>query len=248
MRFQVIAEIGCNYRGFITLAEEYIKAAKGTGCAYAKFQYYRTEEVRDAEKERVKQGLPSYYTPETFEAIKKAELNLDQLSHLEGVCEDEGIEFLCTPYLNPELVEDLSCLGTGAVKIRERDSHNYEMIKMAIDLFDEVFISVTERPADPYIEYHPNITLLYCIPKYPPSPSDFNLDRADYFGGVSLHYPHITYDLAAAIKAMDSGYEQRFLIEKHFKLEEGLIDDAVSITPTQMRELTAHLRRLEELE
>ena len=242
--YLIVSDIGCNHMGSITLAKEMIEAAYDAGVNIAKFQYYRAKDIESYEKDR----SDSLYTREIFEAIRETEFSIDQMKELKDHADKVGVEWMCTPFLHVERLQELEReVNPKRWKIRERDSENLDLIKAAIETGKEVFLSVSKKPEDPFILYNPNIKLLKCIAKYPPDLRDLDLDDFEFFEGFSCHFPHITASLAAAAVALRAGKEQ-FIIEQHMTLDHNLdtLDDAVSITPQEFAELVKHLRRLEK--
>ena len=242
-RYLVVADIGCNHLGSMSLAKEMIEAAYDAGVSIVKFQYYRTEDIESYEKDRP----DSLYTREIFEAIRETEFSIDQMKELKAHADKVGIEFLCTPFLNVDRLNELErVVNPKRWKIRQRDSENEALLKAAIATGKEIFLSVSKKPDDPFILYHPNIKILLCIAKYPFNMTDLDLSQFEFFDGFSCHLPNTTASLAAATVALKAGKEL-FIIEKHLKMPGTTpIDDKVSITPDEFARLVKHLRRLEK--
>jgi len=232
----VVSEIASNHAGDIELAKRYIEKSKEAGADIAKFQYFR-----------VADGFFPRDDPR-FGQVKKAELSLDQLGELWDHCERVGIGFLVTPFKRVERVEELASLGLHRVKIREADSRNGEMVRRALALFDEVYISATRIPLDPFLMYHPRIRWLMATPKYPYPLEEFDLGRVPSFDGLSDHTVGITASVAACSVAAASG-KDRFVLEKHVTLDRRIPnpDQAVSVDFRELAELVGHLRALETI-
>lgn len=217
------------------LAKHYIEKSKEAGADLAKLQYYFADEIMPKEDPR-------------FEQVKKAQLSLDQLRELKEYCEQIGIGFLCTPFFSTGRVEELARLGLRRVKIREADSSNEAMIRRALDLFDEVWVSTTKIPLDPFFMFHPHIRWLMATPKYPFPIEELELSRIEIFDGISDHCRGITSSIAAASVAKARGKES-FILEKHVTLDnaEENLDKEVSIDFSEFAELVRHLRAIERI-
>ena len=236
MRIFIIAEIASNHQGDMKVAKHYIERAHKAGCDMAKVQYFNVDD---------------HFFPEDdprFEQVKKAQLSLNQLRELKDHCEQVGIGFLCTPFSRVERVEELATLGMKKVKIREADSQKVDMVKRALDLFDEVLVSTTKIPLDPFFMYHPHLKWLMTIPHYPSKLEELDLNYVASFDGYSNHVPNILAPLAAAIVAQEHGKKQ-FIIEVHVTSshDEPVLDRAVSIDFSELNQLVRWLREVEKI-
>lgn len=236
MKIFVIAEIASNHGGDLEVAKKYIDEAKEIGSDAIKLQYF------DVDDGFLPEGDPR------FEQIKNAQLSLDQLRELKAHCERVGIEFLCTPFFSTRRVEELAALGTKRVKIREADSQKDDMVKKALELFDEVLISTTRIPLDPFLLWNPHIRWLLTIPCYPAKMEELELDRIVSFDGYSNHIPDIIAPLVVASVAKALGKES-FVIEVHVTLshDEPVLDRAVSIDFSELSRLVGWLREVEKI-
>ena len=81
---KLIAEIGWNHMGNMTLAKEMILAAKESGCDFAKFQTWSVD--------RLKPGV--WDTDGRREIYEKAELDLDKHIELKEYCDEVDIVFM----------------------------------------------------------------------------------------------------------------------------------------------------------
>ena len=237
MNVEIIAEIGCNHGGSLGVAMSMATQARDAGCTYAKFQHYDPAEIRFAEGT----GPGSLYTEKLYTTIERTRLSLDDLRALKRHCDIIGLEFLCTPFLNPEKVRELDPL-VKRWKIRERDSRNIPLIRAALDTGKEVLISSTvARPLDPWLLYHPRVQWLFCIPRYPAALEDLSLDALQTFHGYSNHIPSITAPLASTVVAKVAGFVDRWILEVHVKTSHAqvpkAVDSAVSLSFTQVERL-----------
>ena len=232
MKTEIIADIGCNHGGDLKTAYEMVEKAVEFGANYAKFQYFSVLEIMDFERYHP----PTLYTSAMLKEITRARFTILDLEYLKKDCDDLGIEFLCTPFINPAKVAELDPL-VRRWKIRARDSENLELINAALDTGKEVFISTWEYTCDFNLLYNPGITWMFTVPKYPASPEDFNTSLIRGFKGYSNHVPGIAASIASAVIARDFNLE-RWVIEVHVKLDDTKpVDDAVSLTFRELKEL-----------
>ena len=236
MKILVVAECASQHGGDMNLAKRYIEKAKKSNVDVCKFQYFNVDD-----------GFFPRDDPR-FEQVKQAQLSLEQLSQLWDYCESVGIGFLVTPFASTRRVEELASLGLRKVKIREADSQKLDMINRALQLFDEVYISTTQVPLDPFFRYHPHLKFLMATPKYPYPTEEFELARATSFDGLSDHTQGITVSVAAAAVAKASGKDS-FIVEKHVTLDHSIpnLDQSVSIDFNELKELVRHLRAIERI-
>lgn len=223
----IAAECGVNWRN-IAEARRMIGLAKDAGADAVKFQVFKKEHVkghpRQSELEEIILG------PEWIKFLKEA-------------ADGCGIEFFATPFFE-EAVDWLEVVGVKRYKIRYADRHNPELIKRVKSTGKPYVISCD----DPLKEIHgidQHGKLAFCIPMYPPEimivPKGFELYR-----GYSSHYPSIVPPLVAAARGCE-------YIEVHIKLDRYHpkwvpVDDAVSISISQLTELCRLVREIEKVE
>lgn len=217
----LIAEIGSNYDGDLDHAKRYIAAAAEAGAHVAKFQSLSRDgliarKVRDAKSGEVvdnpkyaafgNQGLPDAW----HYALK-------------GCCDDNGIEFMSTPF-SLEAVDLLEDVGVKRYKIASGDM-TFAALQTKIaqtgkpilqstgaSYLDEVEMAA-KRLREAGCE---DLTLLHCTASYPPAWEDLNLNALktmqaalpDTPLGLSDHSPGALAPIAAiALGAV--------VIEKH---------------------------------
>ena len=108
----IIAEIGVNHNGDLSLAKEMIDSAKSAGADAVKFQTFKAENLVSKGTPKVKYQQNTTSPDEThYEMIKKLELSRQNHHFIKEYCDQLGIEFLSTPYdsesarfLNEELL------------------------------------------------------------------------------------------------------------------------------------------------
>ena len=239
-RVKIIAEFSINHFGRIEVAHRMIHHAYHAGVDAVKFQLY------DA-----KTDFPSH--PKLAE-LRKCQLSLEQLRVLGKSAKHLGLEFVVTPFIQPKYVNDLVSIGVDAIKIREADNQRVELVQTAIDTGLPVYIShdpkknETMKPPVAIPKKVGQVTWLYCIPLYPPrNYKELDYSRAYFYGGVSLHYPHIEPHLALTILGLTTHRE--FVVEVHVTEDRsnGALDNPVSLTFPEVEELVRHLKTVEKI-
>ena len=230
MKF-IVAEVGVNFKD-TREAEAMIGLAKRAGADAVKFQVYNKENLY-----KVFPGGDVLRDPKC-EQLMKIMLDKDKLQHLKNVADGAGIEFFATPMFL-EAVDWLNEIGVCRFKIRYVDRANKELITKVINTEKQVIVSCDFVDPNRAWNFIDNVSLMYCIPEYPPKrvvlPQTFRV-----FTGYSNHYPSIVPPLTAAARGAK-------ILEVHVK-QKGTepIDGAVSITFEELTELVRLVREMEK--
>ena len=238
MEIVVVAELACNHGGDMEKAREMIRRAASAGADYAKLQYFHTDEDNI---------IPKNST--LYPMVKRAELSLDQIGELKDFSTEQGTGFLCTPFKNPERAHELrDKLGIEEFKVRELDGRDEGFIEALLPISKKLFISRTMIPIDISLMHNPKIQWLFCIPSYPPMPSQMDLSRVGLFDGLSDHFPHNVAALASAAVAQSLG-RRNWTVEKHLCLDhmDDVLDKEVSIDFVELAGLVKDLKRIGEM-
>ena len=126
---EIIAEIGWNHQGDMTLAKKMIKAAKSSA-DYAKFQNWRVSKLKTGPWDN--DGRREIY--------KKAELTKDNHIELIKTCNQENINFLSSVF-SVDDAKMLVELKVKRVKIPSFESRNTELIDYCFSNFEHIYIS-----------------------------------------------------------------------------------------------------------
>ena len=244
----IIAEIGINHNGDEEIARLCIDAAVEAKVDAVKFQ---------------KRHLPSLYLedvlehPEKYEQnfqymiplLKRVELSSESCRRLKAYCDEQGIDFLCTPFdtISADFLEEI---GVAAYKIASADLTNRQLLAHVAEFGKPMILSTgmsswreVERAVRRMEELKANFALLHCRSVYPVWPRDINLqmiNRLRQFGvpvGYSGHEVGITVPLVAASMGAN-------IVEKHLTLDrnqEGP-DHKVSLEPYEFKRLVRDIR------
>ena len=129
-RIKIIAEIGWNHMGNISLAKKMIFQAKKGGADICKFQTWSEKNLKPG----------PWDTDGRREIYKKAELTLEKHILLKNYCKKIGIKFLSSVFSLKDL-ELLYKTGSQEIKIPSHEIYNINLIKKASKKFKRVYVS-----------------------------------------------------------------------------------------------------------
>ncbi|MBI4128401.1 MAG: N-acetylneuraminate synthase family protein [Parcubacteria group bacterium] len=223
----LVSEIGVNWTT-MEEAKEMIRESSYAGATHVKMQAYDEEAV-----------TPS--PPQIRKILLDRMLDKPRAQELKKYAESYGLTWFATP-TSVQRVKFLEDLGVSCFKIRGRDSRNLDLIKACLDTYKHVFISSNEMPVELGLQYHPDITWMFVVEKYPAPIQDLHLnEKIPMFTGFSSHFPHI----APSFYAVTLGART---VEHHTTLSHSRsdVDAQVSIDFHELRQLADLLCVYEE--
>ena len=253
----LIAEIGVNHNGDMSLAKKMIDSAIEVGADAVKFQTFKAENLvsRDTPKVQYQQNTTSP-NESHYEMIKSLELSFDNHFLLFNYCESKGIKFLSTPYdvkcaqfLNDEL--NIGIFKTASADLIDHPLHEYiastgkpSIVSVGMSSLGEI-----EDTLSIYNKYNHDIILLHCVSNYPCAYESLNLrvlKTLNQSFELPVGYSDHSVGSEAAILSVAFGAK---IIEKHFTLDKGLPgpDHLASSTPTEFKNLVDSVRKAEKI-
>ena len=237
----LIAEIGLNHNGDVSLAERMVDAAREAGAHAAKFQMFQSELLLDAEA-TLGDGPPG--SLRTF--FRQFELSGSDWKRLSGYTRARGIDFACSVF-DTESLAQYAALNPAYVKIASGDVDNRLLLEAAASQLPVIFSTGTAdaQEVDRAVGWVQNccggrpFAVLQCVSLYPALPEEYNLSvipawiaKYDCPVGVSDHCS----GNAVSIGAVAFG---ACIIERHFTLDRGLPgpDQGMSLEPGELRAL-----------
>jgi len=239
MKTTIVAEIGSNWEGNLTIANKIIQRCKAAGADAVKFQMWRARDLYSEDHPN-------------WNVIKKSELTFAKAKKIKKIADAVGIEFMCSVFY-PEGVEFLETINVKRYKVASRtclfkDPHSVETLKSKANTKKPVIISMGMGGDKEKIRniFSKNKTIFcYCISDYPLKFNKINWTQAINYDGFSDHTLGITAAILFTVLKKQKNTKQ-ILIEKHVKLQNSKGPDAsTSIDTDQLSELISHIRILE---
>jgi N-acetylneuraminate synthase len=248
----IIAEIGNNHNGDISLAKELVELAVKSGADCVKFQMrdmgalYKSGKNKDNSAD-----LGAQYT---MDLLRKFQLTNNELLEVFDFCKSLGLTPLCTPW-DLKSLEVLEQYGMEAYKVASADFTNHELLEALARTGKPLICSTgmsTEIEIKKSAAYLKSLgveaVILHCNSTYPTPFKDVNLaylprlkEITDYLVGYSGHERGISVPIAAVALGAR-------VVEKHFTIDKEMEgnDHKVSLLPPEFAEMTKGIREVEE--
>lgn len=238
----ITAEIGENHIGDWDLARRMIVAAAEAGADIVKLQSYRGGDVADNDPEK-----------EWFTQVEVPDLLHFELKEL---AEDNGVEFLSTPFTVERarfLVEEV---GLRRIKVASSEMLNFGLLDYLGGAVESVFLSTglaTLEEIEQAVERLgavEDVCIFQCTTQYPCPPEEANIASIrtlqKTFPNRRVGYSDHTIGSLACVSAVALGAE---VVEKHFTLDKSLpgTDHVISATPAELADLVGQIRDVEVL-
>ena len=251
----LIAEIGLNHNGDLSLAQKLIDEAINAGADAVKFQSYR------AENRVSKTGKTSRYVEKVlgieetdYEMFKKYQLSFLQMKKIFQYARKRKIEVFSAPF-DLISVDELEKLNVNFYKLASFDLINLPLVEKVAKTMKPIILSTGMANLSEVEEAlgiisacgNENVALLHCTSTYPCPPDNMNIKAIDTLKnafklpvGLSDHVIEDTISLAAVAREAN-------IIEKHFTLDKSLEgpDHILSLEPSEFKDMVLKIRNIE---
>jgi sialic acid synthase SpsE len=227
----IVAEIGINWNGDLSIAEKMIKKAKECNCDAVKFQSFTELQVKDHPEKKM---------------LVKASISKENIEQINQLAKNSNIEWFCTPMFD----DAVDLLNPYVEKFKMRHFDGIQLLKNTkTSLFEkilntgkEIIISTEESPENCTFYKNEQIKWLYVVPKYPCSFTDLDFTKLNKFDGYSNHCPHFLAPLKASILGSR-------IVEVHVTLDKSghYIDNAVSFDFQELQFLVDLIKKSEQI-
>ena len=250
----LIAEIGSNHAGDISLAKEMIYAAWENGADYVKFQSWREEGISPGPWDN-EESFFNFKSKRDF--YKTTQLSDDQHYELIDYCKKQKIKFLTTCF-DGSRVGFLSKLGLDCIKVASCDSTSKLMIEHLSRNFNKIIVSTGATTNEEIVnlakqlhELETGFVLMHCISIYPTPVDKVSLRRMDFIKKLAIENPDNNWEVSAPSQgefgisdhslgvnvAIAAATRGATWIEKHFTIDNNLPgpDNKMSIMPHELK-------------
>lgn len=241
----IIAEIGINHNGSVTLAKEMIFAASECGADAVKFQ------IIYADKSYALNSL-------SYPIFKAVEFSKDEWLEIVEYCRTLNIHVFAT-FVCPDDLYLADFFGFPAIKVSSTNVTNFPLLKAVAAMNKPVIMSsgmAYLSEVDEAYRYllsnglNPNdISILQCTALYPTHPSDINLNVIKSY---QLAFPESVIGFSDHSEGIECALGSVVLggriIEKHFTTDKSLPghDQYFSADPHELRALVQGVRVVEQ--
>jgi len=253
---KIIAEVGVNHNGKLSLAKKLIEHAKFAGADFVKFQCYSTNELVTSKAKKAKYQKKFDKSETQKQMLKKYELSEKDLKYLKNYCNKIGIKFLVSVFDIKSL--NLSKkMGLKLIKIPSGELNNFELLEQIVKGKNEIILSTgmaSFTEIGKTIKYlkqrlKRRLTVLHCISSYPTKPNQVqikNMLEIKKKFNVNVGFSDHTDSYEASISATAFGAS---VIEKHLTLNKKMKgpDHSSSLDPAEFLNFVKLIRNTEKI-
>jgi len=251
MSIFIIAEIGINHNGDMSICKELIDVAVNSGCDAVKFQKRDINEVYTQEFLDSHRESP-WGTTQREQKIG-LEFNADEYQEIEDYCKERGIEWFASAWdLNSQkFLQQFNCKYN---KIASAMIVYEDLLKMVAKEGKHTFISTgmttyddIQKAVDIFRDANCSFELTHTVSTYPMKDEDANLNMINTLRekfncnvGYSGHEVGLAVSYAASALKITS-------LERHITLDRSMYgsDQSASVEPSGFRQLVGAVRKIE---
>ncbi|MBU1659454.1 N-acetylneuraminate synthase family protein [bacterium] len=252
----IIAEVGINHNGDISLAKKMIDEAKRAGADCVKFQTFKAQEfVSDASQTYTYTSGGKEITESMLEMFQRYEFNKQEWIEIIAYCKEKGIAFSSTAQNSSDLDFLLSLTKLPFIKVGSDDLTSLQQLRYYASKGLPMIISAGmayESEIHDALEAiretrNDDITVLHCVSSYPTQAEEVNLKKIPAIKnifGVKVGFSDHTLGSTAAVGAVCFG---ACVIEKHFTLDNAMAgpDHWFSVNPKELQKYIQDIRFIE---
>ncbi len=249
----IIAEIGINHNGDLSLAKKLIDAAIESGASAVKFQKRNLESIY--QKHILENPtLDSQGTEILLDVLNEVEFSEEDFKNIINYCTVKKITFLCTPW-DTTSVDFLEKFNVPAYKIASADLTNLPLIKYISKTKKPLIISTgmsnmdeIEKTVNFVKNENVSFLLLHCNSTYPSPIELLNLELIPVLQekfNVPIGYSGHEREIMPSVMAANIG---SVVIERHITLDKTMegLDQAASLEPEEFKQMVKYVRESEK--
>lgn len=239
----IIAEIGENHIGDWNLACKMVVSAAEAGADIVKFQSYRGKDFKGDDPEK--------------EWFTKVELSNEVHFELKRFAEENGVEFLSSPFSLERAKFLCEKINLKKIKIASGMMMNFKVLDYLNTAgIETIYFSTGMATLDEikqslsHLNNIPHIYLLHCVTQYPCKNEQANLNAIITLQkefNLPVGYSDHTIGIDACVAAVALGAS---VIEKHFTFDKNCpegTDHILSATPDEFKTMVERIKRVEKM-
>jgi sialic acid synthase SpsE len=234
-KIQIIAEIGWNHMGDISLASRMIESAKNSGATIVKFQFWDPKYLKEG----------SWDQDGRREIYNEAALSPSKIEKLQKTAKEHDVDFLISVF-GTRGAEIIKGLKIENIKIPSHETTNIDLINFCANNFNFVYFSAgaslqseVTKAVEILKDGSAKFNLMHCVSSYPVPSESANLPRLDWIKKLheDIGYSDHTQSIIAPSIAIAKGAR---VIEKHFTIDKDLPgrDNKFALNPAEFREMS----------
>jgi len=248
---KIIAEIGINHNGDISMAKKLISMAKNCGCDYVKFQKRNPDICVPENQKKLMRETPWGYIS-YLDYKKKIEFSKDDYKIIDDYCKEQKIEWFASVW-DLDSLKFIEQFNVSTHKIASALVTNLELLKEVAKCKKYTFISTgmceledIDKAVDIFKKANCKFELMHSVSTYPADEKDLNLSLINFYKkryncnvGYSGHEAGISPSVIAAALGASS-------IERHVTLSRSLFgtDQSASVERRGLTELVTVIRKI----
>jgi len=248
----IIAEIGINHNGDMSICKELIDVAVEAGCDAVKFQKRDIDQVYS--KEMLDSPRESPWGTSQREQKIGLELSVDEYHQIDEYCREREIEWFASAWdVNSQhFLQQFNCKYN---KVASAMIMHKDLLRIIAEEKKHTFISTgmttchdIQAAIDIFIDKGCPFELMHTVSTYPMKDEDANLNMISTLRekyqcnvGYSGHEVGLAISYAAAALGITS-------LERHITLDRAMYgsDQSASIEPAGLRQLVGAVRKIEK--
>ncbi len=247
----IIAEIGINHNGDLSIAKQLIDAAADCGCDAVKFQKRTVDVVYTAEELAKPRENP--FGPTNGDLKRGLEFGAKEYKEIDRYCKEKGLHWFasCWDEASVDFMEqfDPPCYKIASASLTDDEllKHHKKYKRPVILSTGMSDMKLIEHAVD--VLGKKDLILLHCTSTYPSQPEEINLEGMRSLNqefkvpvGYSGHEVGLAPSFASAVLGA-------CVVERHITLDRAMwgSDQAASVEPQGMKRLVRDIRELEKI-
>tara|TARA_S200000501_G_scaffold378102_1_gene439123 strand:+ start:13 stop:1062 length:1050 start_codon:yes stop_codon:yes gene_type:complete len=249
----IIAELGINHGGNLTVAKKMVDAAISSGAEVIKHQ---THIVSDEMSNLAKKTIPGNSKKNIYEIMEESSLGEDEEFELFKYVNSKNCIFISTPFSRQAALR-LERFNVPAYKIGSGECNNYPLIELIASFGKPIILSTgmnklsdVKKSVEIFEKYNIQYALLHTTNIYPTPP---NLVRLNALSELSNNFPNAVVGLSdhtnsnlACLGAVALGAS---ILERHFtdSFDREGPDICCSMDPIQLADLISGASLLKKM-